>query len=170
MHSKWKLRILILGLVTGFTFYLGCQKEVEAWPLAPDFTLTNLSGQKKTLSDYRGKVVIVDFWATWCPPCRMTIPVLIRLQEKYGEKGLVILGISLDDPQQFPDKYITAFKEKYKINYLILRYNAKVMGDYFGTETPAIPTMFVVDRKGRIRDKIVGYQPDALEKALDRLL
>lgn len=169
MRSSWKFPVLILGLITGLAFYLGCQREVEAGPMAPDFTLADLSGQMKTLSDYRGQVVVVDFWATWCPPCRMTIPMLIKLQEKYGKKGLVILGISLDDPQQFPDQYLLAFKEKYKINYTILRYTPKVMQDYFATERPAIPTMFVVDRKGRIRDEIVGYQPDVLEKSLDRL-
>ena len=100
----------------------------------------------------------------------MTIPALIKLQENYGKKGLVILGISLDDPRQFPDRYLLGFKEKFKINYMILRVNPKVMQDYFPVEAPAIPTMFVVDRKGRIRDKIVGYQPGALEKSLDRLL
>ena len=170
MRSSWKATVLILAFITGLAFYLGCQREVEAGPLAPDFTLPDLSGKMETLSDYRGKVVVVDFWATWCPPCRMTIPVLIKLQEKYSKKGLVILGISLDDPQQFPNQYLLTFKAKHKINYTIVRYNPTVMQDYFGTEAPAIPTMFVVDRKGKIRDKIVGYQPEALKKALDRLL
>lgn len=170
MQFNWKTIVLTLGLILFFPFTLGCQKEVEADPRAPDFRLPDLSGQMKSLSEYRGNVVILDFWATWCPPCRMTIPELIKLQEKYRKKGLVILGISLDDPQYFANRYLLAFKEKFKINYTILRYKPEMVKEYFAIERPAIPTMFVIDRKGRIRDKLVGYQPGALEKSLDGLL
>ena len=145
---------------------VGCQKEVEAGPTAPDFSLKDLSGQTVTLEQYRGKVVLLDFWATWCPPCRMTIPMLIKLQDKYRDDGLVILGISIDDPQQITDKDLRYFIKMNKINYPVLRYNQKVMKDYFEGERVSIPTMFVVDRNGKIRDMIVGYAPDPLKKSL----
>jgi len=145
---------------------VGCQKEVEADATAPDFSLTTLSGQTVTLEQYRGKVVLLDFWATWCPPCRMTIPLLIKLQEKYRDEGLIILGISIDDLQQITDKDLRYFKKMSKINYPVLRFNQKVMQDYFAGERLAVPTMFVVDRNGKIRDKIVGYAPDPLNKSL----
>lgn len=145
---------------------VGCQKEVEAGPTAPDFSLKDLSGQTVTLEQYRGKVVLLDFWATWCPPCRMTIPMLIKLQDKYRDDGLVILGISIDDPQQITDKDLRYFIKMTKINYPILRYNQKVMKDYFEGERVSVPTMFVVDRNGKIRDMIVGYAPGPLKKSL----
>lgn len=162
--DKPKSRILIFFFL--ILVIVGCQKEVEAGPTAPDFSLKDLSGQTVTLEQYRGKVVLLDFWATWCPPCRMTIPMLIKLQDKYRDDGLVILGISIDDPQQITDKDLRYFIKMNKINYPVLRYNQKVMKDYFEGERVSIPTMFVVDRNGKIRDMIVGYAPDPLKKSL----
>ncbi len=166
MYFKDKSKIWILISFFLLIVIVGCQKEVEAGPTAPDFSLKDLSGQTVTLEQYRGKVVLLDFWATWCPPCRMTIPMLIKLQDKYRDDGLVILGISIDDPQQITDKDLLYFKKMSKINYPILRYNQKVMKDYFEGERVSVPTMFVVDRNGKIRDMIVGYAPDPLKKSL----
>jgi cytochrome c biogenesis protein CcmG/thiol:disulfide interchange protein DsbE len=148
----------------------GCQGSAESGPTAPDFTLQDLSDRNVSLSDFRGKVVVLDFWATWCPPCRMSIPELVKLQKKYQDDGFEVLGISLDDPQDELSRYLTEFKEKYKINYRILRFNSKVMQDYFGMESPAIPTMFVIDRDGKIREKIIGFDPKTLNRSLARLL
>ena len=166
MYFKNKSKSWILFFFCLFMVIVGCQKEVEARPTAPDFSLKDLSGQTVTLEQYRGKVVLLDFWATWCPPCRMTIPMLIKLQDKYRDDGLVILGISIDDPQQITDKDLRYFIKMNKINYPVLRYNQKVMKDYFEGERVSIPTMFVVDRNGKIRDMIVGYAPDPLKKSL----
>ncbi len=159
--KSWILVFFCLLIVT-----IWCQKEVEAGFTAPDFSLSTLSGQTVTLEQYRGKVVLLDFWATWCPPCRMTIPQLIKLQEKYRDEGLVILGISIDDPRQISDNDLRYFKKMNKINYLVLRSNRKVMQDYFAGERLSVPTMFIVDRNGKIKDKIVGYAPDPLRKSL----
>ncbi|MBW1782256.1 MAG: TlpA family protein disulfide reductase [Deltaproteobacteria bacterium] len=166
MNFKGAFGIWILICFSFYMFMAGCQKEVEAGPLAPDFSLSDISGGNVSLEQHRGSVVLLDFWATWCPPCRMTIPVLIDLQEQYKKKGLVILGISVDDPRQINDKDLFYFKKMTKINYPVLRSNQKVMEDYFAGERMAVPTMFVIDRNGRITDKIVGFQPDALEKSL----
>jgi cytochrome c biogenesis protein CcmG, thiol:disulfide interchange protein DsbE len=166
MYFKDKSKSWVLIFFCLLMVIVGCQKEVEADATAPDFSLTTLSGQTVTLEQYRGKVVLLDFWATWCPPCRMTIPLLIKLQEKYRDEGLIILGISIDDLQQITDKDLRYFKKMSKINYPVLRFNQKVMQDYFAGERLAVPTMFVVDRNGKIRDKIVGYAPDPLNKSL----
>lgn len=170
MNSKRKLTIWTVSFLAFFLLNFGCQEEVGAGPLAPDFTLKDLSGNMRTLSRYRGQVVIVDFWATWCPPCRMFIPELVKLQEKYRDKGLIILAISIDDPQRASDKYVQAFSKKFKINYTILRYNYKAIQDYFGNTSPSVPTIFVIDKEGKIRDKVVGYRPGVLEKSLVGLL
>ena len=170
MSFRLKLVFLTINflalLLTGF----GCQEKVSAGPTAPNFSLPDLYGQMTSLEQYRGSIVVLDFWASWCPPCKLSIPELVKLQEKYKEKGLVILGISLDDPERASDEYLRAFKEKYRINYAILRYDRQVLIDYFAFETPAIPTIFLIDREGKIRDKFVGFIPGALEKALNVVL
>jgi len=170
MNPKDSSKVWILFFFSLFVVMVGCQKEVQAGPTAPDFSLSSLSDETVTLEQYRGKVVLLDFWATWCPPCRMTIPQLIELQDKYKDEGLIILGISVDDPGQISDKDLRYFKKMTKINYPILRYNQEVMRDYFSGERVSVPTMFVVDRNGKIRDKIVGYAPDSLKKSLAAVL
>lgn len=121
---------------------------------AADFKLKTLEGKEVKLSDYRGKVVIVDFWATWCPPCRKGIPDLISLQDEF-KKDLVVIGISLD--QQNTIKDLKPFIENYKINYPVVLGDEKVVKDYGGIN--AIPTSFIIDQKGNIVDSHVGLVP-----------
>lgn len=121
---------------------------------AADFKLKTLEGKEVKLSDYRGKVVIIDFWATWCPPCRKGIPDLISLQDEF-KKDLVVIGISLD--QQNTIKDLKPFIENYKINYLVVLGDEKVVKDYGGIN--AIPTSFIIDQKGNIVDSHVGLVP-----------
>jgi len=166
MKYKGIFAAAMLGCLLLFMLAAGCEKDKKAYPLAPDFSIPDISGDTVSLEKYRGSVVLLDFWATWCPPCKMTIPLLIRLQEQYREKGLVILGISVDDPQLVQDKDLLHFKQMTRINYPLLRFNNKLIEDYFSGEDLAVPTMIVVDRNGRIRDKIVGLQPEAIEKSI----
>ncbi len=170
MHFDSKSKLLTVFLLVFFLFNFGCQKEVEADLTAPDFSLSDLSGHMASLEQHRGSVVLLDFWATWCPPCRMSIPEIIKLQEKFREKGLVIFGISMDDPQMVTDEQLRVFKEKVGINYSVLRVNRQVLQNYFGDEQISIPTMFVIDRDGKIRDKLVGFRPGALEKSVSEIL
>ncbi len=121
---------------------------------AADFKLKTLEGKEIKLSDYRGKIVILDFWATWCPPCRKGIPDLISLQEEF-KKDLVVIGISLD--QQKTIKDLKPFIENYKINYPVVLGDEKVVNDYGGIS--AIPTSFIIDQKGNIVDSHVGLVP-----------
>lgn len=124
---------------------------------APDFALKTLEGKTVKLSDYKGKIIIIDFWATWCPPCRKGIPDLIELQKAYS-KDLVIVGISLDQERTLKD--LKPFIENYGINYPVVLGNEKVVKDYGGVN--AIPTSFVVDQKGFIIDSHVGLVPKSV--------
>jgi len=121
---------------------------------APNFRLKSLAGNTVRLSDYRGKVVIVDFWATWCPPCRKEIPDFVSLFREFSGRGLMILGISLDHQGE---KVVKNFVRKYGVNYPILMTDGKVDQLYGGVS--AIPTTFIIDREGIIRKKHVGYRP-----------
>lgn len=122
---------------------------------APEFKLTEIDGKEIKLSDYKGKIVILDFWATWCGPCRRGIPDLVSLQKEYKDK-LVVIGISLDKVSG-TDKDVKGFMKEYKINYPVIWGNEKVTKDY--GDIQAIPTSFVIDQKGNIVDKHVGLVP-----------
>jgi thiol-disulfide isomerase/thioredoxin len=118
--------------------------------LAPDFSLPDLKGGHLKLSAYRGRVVFLDFWATWCDPCREEIQHFIELQNKYGAQGLQIIGISMDDdPEPVRDYY-----QRFKMNYPVVMGNAKI-GELYGGVL-GLPIAFVIGRDGRIYDKHIG--------------
>lgn len=123
---------------------------------APAWRLEDIAGKTVTSEDFKGKVVVVDFWATWCPPCREEIPGYIALQKQYGPEGLVVIGISLD--QQGPD-VVKAFAAKFGINYPLVMGDEKVVAAFGGVE--GIPTTFLIDRHGQIRDRKVGMEEKA---------
>lgn len=159
--------IVCLGILL---FFHGCDTNADTSPPAPDFQLQDLSGNVVSLSEYRGNPVLLDFWATWCPPCRSSIPELVDLQTKFRDEGLVILGISMDDPQKVNNQYLKAFKEYFKINYTLLRASQKVMEDYFENRNISIPTLFIIDQEGLIVDVLVGFRPGAVEESLKKII
>jgi cytochrome c biogenesis protein CcmG/thiol:disulfide interchange protein DsbE len=165
-----KLKFLTLLIICCALLIWGCKDGVRAEQPAPDFTLKRISGDPVSLKQFRGNIVLLDFWATWCPPCRQSIPELIELQKKYKDKGLVVLGISVDDPHMVNDNYLRAFMEKFRINYRVLRSTDDVLRDYFGTKEFPIPTMFIIDRNGKINRKMEGFRPGYLEKLLKELI
>ncbi|MFA5806718.1 MAG: TlpA disulfide reductase family protein [Melioribacteraceae bacterium] len=134
--------------------------------LAPDFTLPTSDGKSMKLSDLKGKVVIVDFWATWCPPCRKGIPDLIDLKKKYGSKGFEIVGVSLDTDTKGE---VVPFIKNYGINYPVVYGNSIVAQAYGGVR--AIPTSFVIDKQGKIVASYEGLMPKSTyENHIKKLL
>lgn len=135
-------------------------------PLAPDFTLTDLDGDEVSLSSYRGKVVVIDFWATWCPPCRKGIPDFVEMQKTYGKDNFVVLGVNVDqgDNQSEVVKKVSDFAESYKINYPVLFHNIEVVYAYGGIQS--IPTTFILDKEGRVIQGFAGYRPMSYFKSI----
>ncbi len=139
--------------------------SAKAIRFAPDFTLPQLSGQDLRLSSYRGKLVLLDFWASWCEPCRVETPHLIELQQKYGDQGLQIIGVSMDDS---PDP-ARAFYQQFHMNYPVVMGTAKT-GELYGGVL-GLPIAFLIDRDGRIKAKHIGATEFAVfEKEIATLL
>jgi len=140
------------------------QAETSAARKAPDFMLTSLNKNKIKLSDYKGKVIILDFWATWCPPCKAEIPHFIDLYDKYNKQGLEIIGIATSDEKYKVDSFIKNFK----INYPVAMADEKIANDYGGIR--GLPTTFIIDKDGNIREQFVGYRPkEVFEEAFLKL-
>jgi thiol-disulfide isomerase/thioredoxin len=122
-----------------------------------DFTLTDMNGKPVKLSDYKGKVILLDFWATWCGPCRIEIPHFVELQKEYGPKGLVVLGFSVDDTVD----RLKPFANEFKMNYPVLvGLGREDVQDAFGPIW-GMPTTLLISRDGRICRKNTGIQGKA---------
>jgi thiol-disulfide isomerase/thioredoxin len=117
-----------------------------------------------SVADQRGKVVLLNFWATWCPPCRMETPDLVALHREYASRGVVVAGVSLDDD---PAAVVPAFVQKYGVSYPILLPD----GDLGGQDVSGLPTTLLIDRQGRVARRYVGMISDSAVKGdIERLL
>ncbi len=119
---------------------------------ASDFTVKDLKGREISLSNYSGKVVFLNFWATWCGPCKAEIPDFIEAYKQYKDKGMEIIGISVD---RISPKSVLKFTEKYKINYPVVMSTVKIIKDY--EPGPYVPTTIIIDQEGKIRHRHIGY-------------
>ena len=133
---------------------------------APDFTLQSLDGKPVRLSDYRGKAVMLNFWATWCEPCKLEMPWFVEMQKQYGPQGLQIVGVAMDDASP---KEIGEFAHDLGVNYPILVGKEEVGNAYGGVQF--LPATFYIGRDGKVVDKVFGLKgrgeiEDSIKKAL----
>jgi len=151
------MRKLFLFILPFALIFLSCTKAGKTedpgnnYSFAPNFTLRDLKGNEISLSDYRDKIVILNFWTTWCKPCRIEIPGFVEIYEEYKDKGMEILGISLD---RAGSKQILKFVEENKMSYPVLLGTKEIAMDY---EIQVIPITFIIDKKGKTRHKHIGY-------------
>ena len=142
--GKWVDRQRALHAATGL---VGDVRGV----MAPDFELVSLDGRKVRLSDYRGKAVVLNFWATWCAPCKVEMPWFVDLENQYGKDGLEVLGVAMDESD--PSK-ISQFASEMGVNYPVLLGTDKVSEEYGNVEY--LPTTFYINRQGKIVGKVAG--------------
>ena len=161
MFFRW---CLILCLCQGVVFFLPhCTTSKKGLESAPDFTLKSIDGEEITLSRLRGKIVFIDFWATWCAPCRESIPHLVHLYKKYSEKGFEIIGVSVDKKGVDP---VRRFAKSLDIPYPIVMAPADLDKQY---GVSALPTGFLIDKEGRIQEKFVGFSPKISDELDSRI-
>ena len=139
----------------------------EQRKVAPDFELKSMDGRSLRLSNFRGHAVLLNFWATYCAPCRVEMPWFVDLYKQYHDQGLEIIGVSMDDAGEQPQ--IADFVREIKVNYPILLGNHTVGDAYGGTQL--LPKTVFIDRAGNINSSIVGMKSKSeLENAVKSLL
>jgi thiol-disulfide isomerase/thioredoxin len=152
MKRSFLRGFVILSLCFGWALLLShCAPKEKESVLAPDFTLKTLDDQEITLSKLRGKVVLLDFWATWCGPCKESIPHLVEIYKAYQQKGLEVIGMNVDKGDV---SGVHRFVKSMDIPYPIIVTPDEVARNYGVT---GLPTTILLDKQGRIRDKIPGF-------------
>jgi peroxiredoxin len=134
---------------------------------APPFSVVTTSGQPVTMANYKGHVLVIDFFATWCTPCSESIPHLVNLTRKYGKQGLQVLGMSVDEGG---DRVLKAFIADRKITYPVAIANEDLQTEY---SLRSIPTLYLINKKGAVVERFQGYSQEtgqAMEAAIKRLL
>src|SRR5262245_16128050 len=140
----------------------GCPKDANLANL--NFTMTDTNGKDVRLSDYKGKVILLDFWATWCGPCKYEIPVFVELQRQYGKDGLQVIGVSVDDTLE----KLEPFVQHFKMNYPVLKgLENEDVQDVYGPMF-AMPINVVISRDGRICAKHLGLPPKSEKEPVEK--
>lgn len=162
------IRILLVTIAASF---LTAPGPVDAAPRrgqpAPNFKVTSTAGQTISQENYRGHVLILDFFATWCQPCRQSIPHLVEMNRKYGKQGLQILGLSMDEDGE---RTIKTFTDEFRVNYPIAVAGDSTTVD-FGIRS--VPVMYLIDKKGTVAEVYRGYTNEmarSVEESIKRLL
>jgi len=153
--ARIALGLALIALVTAALF-AAYRWAAPDTPYRPDFALTDLNGVEHRSADYDGQVVVLNFWATWCAPCRKEIPMLVDAQKRWGGQGLQIIGVAIDDAEP-----AAAFARRYAINYPVMAApteGARLQDRYTREGTPAgvLPYTAIIDRDGRVSARIAG--------------
>ena len=170
------MALVVVAVIAAAMLYFGFHMARRSGPThtqrlgyatpAPDFTLESLDGKNITLSDLHGKAVLLNFWATWCTPCRIEMPWFVELQKQYGPEGLQIVGVAMDDSGKDD---IAKFAKDMGVNYPVLL-GKEAVGDAYGG-VPALPESFFIGRDGKIVDKIIGLKGRAdIEESIKKAL
>jgi peroxiredoxin len=166
------MRFFLLPLALLFVFILvlsGCKNEAPpatggvATQIAPDFTLRALSGESVSLSQYRGKVVFLNFWATWCPPCRAELPSMQRLNEVFAGRDFVMLAVNVEEDGA---KVLPEFLRQFPHSYQILLDDGGQAQKLYGVDK--FPETFVIDKQGRVVERIIGARDWSAPAMLQR--
>ncbi len=145
--------IYVFSLCLALAFLLSsCARKKEESGFAPDFLLKTLEGQEIALSGLKGKVILLDFWATWCGPCKESVPHLIQMYKNYKDKGFELIGMSTDKAGDL--EMVHRFVKSMDIPYPIILTPDEVARRY---KITGLPTTILIDRKGKIREKVVGF-------------
>jgi thiol-disulfide isomerase/thioredoxin len=174
-RSRNPLALVVVAVVAAGMLYFGfhmARRSTSRTPgitkssAAPDFTLESLDGKSLRLSDLRGKAVLLNFWATWCAPCKIEMPWFVELQNEYGPQGLQTIGVAMDDSSK---EDIAKFAKDMGVNYPVLL-GKEAVGEAYGG-VPALPETFFISRDGKIVDRIIGLKgkadiEDSIRKAL----
>ncbi len=129
----------------------GASRDTSARKPAPDFELKDMNGKTIRLSEYRGQVVLLNFWATWCGPCKIEIPWFVEFQRAYKDRGFTVIGVSVDEDGW---EAVRPFLASRQVNYPVVVSTVEVEQKYGGVE--ALPVSFLIDREGRIANTHVG--------------
>lgn len=171
VKERSNLVVLVLALLLAAT---ACQPRPESKEsqrsreagMAPKFLLNDLDGKPVRSEDFAGKLLVVNFWASWCGPCKLEIPHLVELYDKYRDRGVVVIGIAIDPAGP---EVLKAFADDMEVSYPMLVGDEKIFNDFGGLF--GLPTTFVVDQNGAIRKKFVGLvDPLLFEEEIVALL
>lgn len=163
--------ILSVACILAFAALSACdgngrQSKASAENKAPDFTVETINHGNFTLSDTRGQVVLLNFWATWCPPCRVEIPHLKALYREYSDSGLVVVGASID---KMSTQELARFVATNEMEYPVFLADESMLRDYGGIRS--VPTTLIIDRNGSVVDTVVGYRDKGFfEELIEGLL
>lgn len=157
--------LLVFGLARVMTMHAGTGQDVLG-KKAPSFELQSVTGETIKLTDMEGKVVLLDFWAVWCGPCRKSMPFFQELQDKYGKDGLEVIGVHVDDRMPGPEK-VAEYLAKLGVTYTNVVSNVDTDDEFM---IFAMPTTYVVDQKGIIVKRHIGYDPATAPAEIEEIV
>lgn len=153
--------VLIVVMAAIFSTTLAAWGAPRRGQAAPPFKAIAISGQPVSLESFRGRVLILDFFATWCQPCRFSIPHLVEMNKKYNKQGLQVLGLSVDEQGE---RTVSAFISDQHINYPVALAGDALLADY---GVRAVPVMYLIDKKGNVAEVYRGYNDD-IERSIEQ--